>query len=99
MLDKLTIDSFRPYIDTSFWVMPNPQNKVEIRLIAAANVMESEAARLNRIPFSLHFFGPKSFLLEQKTYRLEHDTLEPMELFLVPIGEENGGYLYEAVFT
>ena len=72
---------------------------MELRLISAESVMESEAAKLNRIPFSLHFIGPKSFLLEQKMYRFEHDKLEPMEIFLVPIAEEAEGYKYEAVFT
>lgn len=99
MLEDLTIESFEPYVGTSFWAdFPNG-SKVELRLTRAAKVMESEAARLPRHPFSLFFIGPKSFLLKQHTYRLTHETLEPLEIFIVPVGEEAGGYLYEAVFT
>lgn len=99
MLEDLTIESFEPYVGTSFFAEFPNGSKVELRLTRAAKVMESEAARLPRHPFSLFFIGPKSFLLKQHTYRLSHQTLEPLEIFIVPVGEEAGGYLYEAVFT
>lgn len=99
MLESLTIESFEPHVGTSFWAeFPNGSN-VELRLVRAAKVMESEAARLPRHPFSLFFTGPESFLLKQHIYRLTHETLAPMEIFLVPVGKEANGYLYEAVFT
>jgi len=99
VLEDLTIESFEPYVGTSFFAEFPNGSKVELRLTRAAKVMESEAARLPRHPFSLFFIGPKSFLLKQHTYRLSHQTLEPLEIFIVPVGEEAGGYLYEAVFT
>lgn len=99
MLDQVTIDTFEPYVGTSFWAdFPNGA-KVELRLTQVARVMVSELARLNRQPFSLFFSGPGSFLLKQHTYRLTHETLDPMEIFLVPVGQEGDGYQYEAVFT
>lgn len=99
MLESLTIESFTALIGTSFWAeFPNGA-RVELRLDRAAKVMESEAARLPRHPFSLFFLGPKSHLLPQHIYRLTHAALEPMEIFLVPVGEEPDGYRYEAVFT
>lgn len=99
MLDKLTMDTFEPHVGTSFFAeFPNGA-KVELRLTGVGKVMESEAARLARQPFSLWFDGPRSFLLQQATYRLVHDTLEPMEIFLVPVGAEANAYQYEAVFT
>jgi hypothetical protein len=100
MLEKLTIESFEPLINTSFWAYPKADTRVELRLVSAQKVMESEAARLPRNPFSLYFFGPASFRLEQATYAIKHDAFpEPLPIFLVPVGSENEGYLYEAVFT
>jgi hypothetical protein len=97
MLDQLTIESFEPHVGTSFWLRNNGQ-KIELRLTRAARVMESEAARLNRTAFSLFFLGP--VLLPQQIYRLTHDGFpEPLDLFLVPIGKDAGGFNYEAVFT
>jgi len=99
VLEDLTIESFEPHVGTSFWAeFPNGA-KVELKLIRAAKVMESEAARLPRHPFSLFFIGPKSFRLKQHIYTLAHETAERMDIFLVPVGEEQDGYLYEAVFT
>ena len=99
MLEDLTIESFEPYVGTSFWAeFPNGA-KVELRLTRIGRVMESEAARLPRHPFSLYFLGPKSFKLQQHIYRITHETAETMEIFIVPVAEESAGYLYEAVFT
>ena len=99
MLETLTIESFEPLTGSSFWAeFPNGA-KVELRLKRVAKVMESELARLKRQPFSLYFDGPKSFQLKQQTYHVVHDSLEPIDVFLVPIGETPEAYEYEAVFT
>lgn len=99
MLDQLTVETFEPHVGTSFWAeFPNGA-KVELRLERAAKVMESELARLQRHPFSLYFLGPKTFLLKQNIYRITHETLEPMEIFVVPIGQRPDAYQYEAVFA
>jgi hypothetical protein len=99
MLDDITIESFEPHVGTSFWaVFPNGA-KVELRLMRAAKVMESEAAHLVRHPFSLFFAGPKTYLLKQHTYHLTHEAMQPIDLFLVPVGNHAEWYEYEAVFT
>lgn len=99
MLEPVTVESFEPHVGTSFWAeFPNGA-KVELRLVRTARVMESEAARLDRQPFSLFFIGPKSFLLRQHTYRVSHEVLDPLEVFLVPVGQNEEIYEYEAVFT
>lgn len=99
MLDQLTIETFEPHVGSSFWAeFPNGA-KVELRLDRVGKVMESEMARLKRQPFSLFFTGPGTFLLKQATYRITHETVEPMEIFIVPIGKTRETYEYEAVFT
>ncbi len=97
MLDKLTLESFQPHIGTSFWLQTEDR-RIELRLTRAAKVMESEAARLNRTPFSLFFAGP--VLLPQHIYRLSHEAFaEPLAIFLVPVAKDASGFTYEAVFT
>ena len=99
MVANLTIDDFEPLVGSSFWaVFPNAA-KVELRLTRAAKVMESEAAQLARQPFSLFFAGPKTFLLKQATYQVAHESLPPMDIFLVPVGQDAESYQYQAVFT
>ena len=99
MLDQLTVESFEPLVGTSFWAEFPNGSKVELRLVRAAKVMESEAARLPRHPFSLYFIGPKSYRLPQRIYHLAHESAEAMDIFLVPVGEDANTYQYEAVFT
>jgi uncharacterized protein DUF6916 len=97
MLDQLTIETFEPLVGSSFWLLYG-NHKIELRLTHAARVMESEAARLNRNPFSLFFLAP--ILLPQQIYRLTHEAFpEPLEIFIVPTSQEPNGYTYEAVFT
>ncbi len=49
--------------------------------------------------FSLIFLGPREPALPQGTYRLEHAALGPFDLFIVPMGAEDGGRRYEAAFS
>ncbi|MDX6508976.1 MAG: hypothetical protein QOG81_728, partial [Gaiellaceae bacterium] len=37
--------------------------------------------------------------LPQQIYRFDHDELGTLEIFIVPIGTDEGGVRYEAVFT
>jgi hypothetical protein len=99
MLEQLTIDSFQPHVGSTFWVEFPNDTKVELRLTGTAKVMESEAARLARHPFSVFFVGPRSFMLQQHTYRVTHEQLGTMEIFLVPVAQNADSYEYEAVFT
>jgi len=99
MLEQLTVESFEPHVGTSFWVEFPSGGKVELRLVRAAKVMESEAARLDRHPFSLFFIGPRSYLLQQATYHLTHPSMDAMDVFIVPVGQDAQTYQYEAVFT
>lgn len=54
--------------------------------------------------FSIVFRGPQAPFIEQGTYRLEigaggAENRDELDLFLVPVGQDTDGRLYEAVFT
>lgn len=53
----------------------------------------------NRQQFSLIFDGPRGAGVPQGTYRLAHDELGDLELFLVPVGVHEGHLRYEAAFA
>jgi len=53
----------------------------------------------SRHPFSLLFRGSSTESPIQRVYQLEHSKLGQLELFLVPVGPDQTGVLYEAVFT
>jgi len=91
-LEKLTIEDFSPLLRESFRVDPGDQPPFELELVEVAEIVREPGGRA---PFSLVFEGGPSPTLPQRIYRVEHDDLGAMEVFLVPIAADR----YEAVFT
>jgi hypothetical protein len=60
-------------------------------------VLDASTERQER--FSIFFRGPHGMLLEQKIYTFEHDKMGTFDMFIVPIGVDEDGYTYEAVFN
>lgn len=52
-----------------------------------------------RRAFSLVFRGPLDAVVDQGICKVEHDQLGGVDLFLVPLGPDDKGMKYEAVFT
>jgi hypothetical protein len=52
-----------------------------------------------RPPFSLVFVAKDPRVLPQRLYRLEHQELGELAIFLVPIGKDKDGVCYQAVFN
>jgi hypothetical protein len=89
----MTAADFAPHIGTTFTIAGEVEATLE-------NVQEREAdPSAPRQPFNLLFRGPREPLLPQQTYRVEHDRLGTLEIFLVPVGSSDAGTLYEAVFN
>ena len=61
--------------------------------------LDTGAAVDERDAFSVVFRGDNRPVLEQQIYRISHDTLGNMDLFIVPIGPDHEGMRYEAVFS
>ena len=99
MLETCTMDTFRPHIGEIFRVIVDDEWQLHV-LLTSVDALGAESGRgRERAPFSLIFHGTKDSYLPQRIYRLENDAMEPMELFLVPIGPDEHGMRYEAVFT
>jgi hypothetical protein len=52
-----------------------------------------------RQPFSLTFVAKDPRVLPQRMYRLEHNGLGELDIFLVPIGKSADGVSYQATFN
>jgi hypothetical protein len=70
-------------------------NTLELELLQVEATPRTQHGR----PFSLVFRGPLAPVAVQRIYPLEHATLGLFEIFLVPIGPDERGLRYEAVFT
>jgi hypothetical protein len=102
-LDTLTIESFSPHLGETFHVFVGEPSPFKLQLIDAAELGGTMAAaaerRQQRAPFSLIFRGPKEPALRQMTHTLDHPTMGEMSIFLVPIGPDEEGMQYQAIFA
>jgi hypothetical protein len=92
MLDRVTVDDFRPLQGDRFRIAPDGAPAFEVELVEVTEIPREPGGRA---PFSLVFEGGPNPPLEQRIYRVEHDGLGTMEIFLVPIAVDR----YEAVFS
>jgi hypothetical protein len=103
MLETLTHESFEPLIGQAFKLTLPDAQVLEFKLSDVEELpigrRRRNAPELKRKPFSIFFIGRA--LLPQAIYPMHHDALgtEPLEIFIVPLGEAEDGYEYEAVFT
>lgn len=96
-LRSFTIETFAPLIGGMFRIHVDDASPVEVELIAAQPYDDMHPGR--RAPFSIVFRGPSQQVLVQRTYRVEHAQLGTFDLFIVPIGPDETGMRYEAVFA
>jgi len=95
MLEQLTQAHFAPLLTHVFNVdIDGAQLKLELANVEALGPAWSG----QRQPFSLVFRGPRDPLLPQRIYAVEHSGLGKLEIFLVPIGPDEHGQRYQAIF-
>jgi hypothetical protein len=97
-LKDLTINSFQNALNDTFVLRANPTQTLDLQLVAV-NDLATRSEQLSRVPFSLHFRGPTTPWAQQHIYRLENEKLGALEMFLVPVGPDAKGMIYEAVFS
>lgn len=107
-LSQVTHEYFQQLIDQSFEVKADDQvltlRVVNVQMLPSpkrrtlsGKTVDVETARL---PFSVFFRTEGEMGLRQGTYDMTPpDGGEPMSLFVVPLGFEDGGVVYEAIFT
>ena len=91
-LATLTAQDFEPLLHERFTL----GSQFEVELI---EVSASDDPGPSRSQFSLVFRGGPSPPLPQGIHALEQSKLGRLDLFLVPLGPDDAGQRYEAVFT
>jgi hypothetical protein len=100
MLENFTVESFSGRIGDGFRITGPGSTVVEAQLTEATAVGDARSPGTGeRAPFSLVLRGPLEPILPQRIYRFEHEALGAFDLFIVPIGPDEAGMQYEAVFA
>ena len=103
-LETLTVDAFQPRVGQTFRIRGRADNETEAELIEA-RALGGGPARAHaqtsprRTPFSLSFRTNLMAPLPQSIYEVVHDEMGAYEIFLVPVGPDGKGMVYEAIFT
>ncbi len=106
MLETFSLATFEPLVGQRFRVRLAPEAVAELELVDAYDL--TPTTPVQRGPnstaggweaFSLMFVGPNAQRLGQGMYPFEHDQLGTFSLFIVPIGADEAGTQYEAVFN
>jgi len=98
-LEALEEADFTPHLGTSFRLHPPEGGPLELVLVEVRVHPYLPAQPGRRRGFSLTFRCAQPRPVPQAIYRLDHDQLGSLELFLVPVGPREGGMGYEAVFN
>jgi hypothetical protein len=99
MPEQPTEAEFSKNLNTKFRVIAEAPRPFELELVEVRGwtVQPKEQQGLER--FSLFFRGPSDIFMPQQTYRLGHDQMGELDIFLVPVARESDGFLYEAIFN
>ena len=100
-LEDFTAAALRPHTGSHFHVTTPDGQQYELLLEEVKVVLEKHVEpRMQRDSFSLFFVGPEKVYLQQSIYDVTHDALGgPWQIFLVPVGQRGGVFLYEAAFA
>jgi hypothetical protein len=90
---------FARHLRTEFRLWLPDGGTLELVLLEASPHPHLPHAPDRRHGFSVVFRGASPGRLPQGIYRLDHDVMGSLDLFLVPIGPREGGMCYEAVFN
>jgi hypothetical protein len=96
VLENFTVRTFSEHLGGAFRVYPEDSDPLDVELISANELGEEPGGGR---PFSVVFRGSGNVALPQRTYRMEHAGIGEFEIFLVPIGPDEKGPRYEAVFN
>ena len=97
-IEELKEEVFAQHLNTTFYI-PFDDKRVELELVKVAGDKSSMDKIKGMERFALYFQGPVDLYLPQHTYRMEHDALGQLDIFIVPVGVKDKRYQYEAVFS
>jgi hypothetical protein len=99
MLDKLTSADFYMHLNETFTLSRPDGRQHALTLVKVTELGEEQGESERRRPFSLIFRGPLDLQMPQQIYALTHPQMGNLQIFIVPIGPDQAGQCYEAIFN
>jgi hypothetical protein len=86
---------FVEHVNTTFRVLLDSEDSVELKLTQLSELKVTPQQER----FSVTFRGPREPYLGQGTRHFIHDQIGEFDLFIVPIGMDDDGVIYDASFN
>lgn len=94
----LYAEDFQSLLNCAFHIELGVE-RLEFALTLVQSLPVPPSPIMVRAPFRLVFQSDRHTILPQKVYQFASDVLGRLDIFIVPIGRDEGGVLYEAVFN
>jgi hypothetical protein len=98
MIEDFTPATFSELVGEPFRLLLDDGSALDLELVSVTPAPVHPGEAREREPFSVVFRGPTEPVVPQRIYRLENERLGAFELFIVPVGPDESGMQYEAVF-
>jgi len=96
---QLLFEDFADRLGHVFAVAEQNMPAIPLTLTEAKPLDSARGMPGVRPPFSLIFLAKDPRVLPQRLYRLQHDDLGELTIFLVPVGKDAEGIRYQALFN
>ena len=93
-----TYEGFAGHLNGAFAVGVG-DGTVEMTLVQATRGKAREWEGVRKEPFSLIFKCANPVIFPQKVYPFERPGFGKMDIFIVPVGRERDGIVYQAIFN
>jgi hypothetical protein len=97
-MDNVSLERFAPLCGEPFALSVDAEPPLLNATLIEAKALPQPAFN-GRQPFSLVFAGPPAPLLPQSIYRVAHQSLPALDIFLVPVAADASSVRYQAVFS
>lgn len=94
----LTYESFSSNVNSTF-ALSLGESGVDLTLTEAVRQPVRPFPGMMREPFSLFFRSASPVVLPQRIYPFKHPAMGRFDMFIVPVGREPAGVVYQAVFN
>jgi hypothetical protein len=94
----LTFETFSPHLNSTF-ALGLGESSIELTLTQATKQPVRPFPGMMREPFSLIFRSGTPVVLPQRIYPFKHEEMGKLDIFIVPIGRDPQGTVYQAVFN
>lgn len=94
----LHYEDFGPHVNSTF-ALQLGGTSMDLALAEATRQVVRPFPGMMREPFSLIFRSSSQIVLPQRMYVLKHPAMGSVDIFLVPVGRDPRGIVYQAVYN